>query len=147
MNAGGAGNVGDYSEQHFVDCGYNRTNVAYGCDGAALNAYVKWFQQKNPDLAKETDYPYKAERDTCQDYPAFSQGNNQDQGWSVCTFSKIMIPGVSISGGWWTYSGDEDLLQKLVYEYGAVITSLAAAGPWSQYGGGIFAGDIMTLSS
>ena len=54
--------------------------MAYGCDGAALNAYVKWFQQKNPDLAKETDYPYKAERDTCQEYPAFSQGNNQDQG-------------------------------------------------------------------
>lgn len=88
MNAGGAGNVGDYSEQHFVDCGYNRTNVAYGCDGAALNAYVKWFQQKNPDLAKETDYPYKAERDTCQEYPAFSQGNTQDQGWCVCTFIK-----------------------------------------------------------
>ena len=65
----------------------------------------------------------------------------------VCVHIYKITAGVSISGGWWTYSGDEELLKKLVYEYGAVITSLAAAGPWSQYGGGIFAGDIMTLSS
>ena len=54
----------------------------------------------------------------------------------------IIISGVAAVGGWWTYSGDEELLKKLVYEYGAVVTSLAAAGPWSQYGGGIFAGEI-----
>ena len=75
LTAGGAAGVGDYSEQHFVDCGYNRSNVAYGCDGAALNAYVKWFIQKDPDLASEEDYPYEAVRDSCQEYTPFSQGN------------------------------------------------------------------------
>ena len=59
MSVGGASAVGDYSEQQFVDCGYNRTNVAYGCDGAALNAYVKWFTQKNPDLAATSYRPDK----------------------------------------------------------------------------------------
>ena len=33
------------------------------------------------------------------------------------------------------------MLKQLVYEHGAVITSIAAAGPWSQYGGGIFGGE------
>ena len=74
-----ASNVGDYSEQHFVDCGYNRTNHAYGCDGAALNSYVKWFTQKNPDLASEENYPFKAVRNTCQQYTPFSQGNKHHQ--------------------------------------------------------------------
>ena len=60
-----------------------------------------------------------------------------------CIFITLcIITGVAAVGGWWTYSGDEELLKKLVYEYGAVVTSLAAAGPWSQYGGGIFAGEI-----
>ena len=64
-----------------MDCGYNRTNGAYGCDGAYLESYVKWFTQKNPDLAEESDYPYNAVRDSCQAYTPFSQGNRYKSSW------------------------------------------------------------------
>ena len=37
----------------------------------------------------------------------------------------------------WTGRGDEELMKKLVAEYGAVVTSVVAAGPFSQYGGGM----------
>ena len=37
----------------------------------------------------------------------------------------------------WTGRGDEELMKKLVAKYGAVVTSVVAAGPFSQYGGGI----------
>ena len=37
----------------------------------------------------------------------------------------------------WTGRGDEELMKKLVAKYGAVVTSVVAAGPFSQYGGGM----------
>ena len=37
--------------------------------------------------------------------------------------------------GYWTGDGTEDLLKKLVAENGAVMTGVAAAGPFSQYKG------------
>ena len=52
--------------------------MALGCDGALLNSYVKWIKQKNPDLASEENYPYKAETDTCQNYTPFYQGNRYE---------------------------------------------------------------------
>ena len=51
-----------------------RSNIVYGCDGAALNGYVKWFNQKSPSLASEKGYPYTAKRDTCQEYDPYFQG-------------------------------------------------------------------------
>ena len=51
-----------------------RSNIVYGCDGAALNGYVKWFNQKSPSLANEKEYPYTAKRDTCQQYDPYFQG-------------------------------------------------------------------------
>ena len=33
--AGGASKTGDYSEQHFVDCGYGYNGMINGCNGAA----------------------------------------------------------------------------------------------------------------
>ena len=41
--------------------------------------------------------------------------------------------GASITGGYWTEQGGEDLLKKLVAEHGAVMTGVAAAGPFSAY--------------
>jgi len=129
---GGAQQTGDYSEQQFLDCGFNRTNIAWGCEGAALESYVKWFQQKNPELANEKGYPYTSgstgtptkdthSDDTCQQYDPYFQG-------------------VSLTGGYWTRDADEDTMRKLVYEHGAVITSIDASQPWSQYKGGVFSG-------
>merc|ERR1719410_122731 len=34
-NIGGASKTGDYSEQHFVDCGYGYNGMINGCNGAA----------------------------------------------------------------------------------------------------------------
>merc|ERR1712119_37067 len=62
---------------------------------------------------------------------------------SVGTFgdySKQFYQGVDISGAYWTESGDEETLKKLVTKHGAVSTGVAAAGAFSQYKGGIFSG-------
>ena len=107
------GQFGDYSEQHFVDCAYDGLDVE-GCDGATLHGYAKWLKEKKPKLAHETTYPYKATRNTCPS-----------------TF-KEFFQGVSTSGAYWTEAGDEETLKKLVAAHGAVVTGVAAAGPFSQ---------------
>merc|ERR1711936_879684 len=115
------GTFGDYSEQHFVDCAYDGIDVS-GCNGASLHGYAKWLKEKKPKLAHETTYPYKAVKQTCS------------------TSYKQFYQGVDTSGAYWTESGDEATLKKLVAQHGAVVTGVAAAGPFSQYKGGIFAG-------
>jgi len=45
-----------------------------------------------------------------------------------------------VSGSYYTYGGDEELMKKLVYEHGAVVATVKAAGPFSSYGGGVFSG-------
>ena len=117
------GAIGDYSEQQFVDCGYDNEN-AFGCDGAAPHAYLKWASDNKVDLAHESQYPYLAEK------------------------SKLVCPanlpsynlGAKISGSVYTYSGDEELLKQLVYKHGAVVASVMSTGPFENYKGGIFAG-------
>ena len=65
----------------------------WGCEGAALESYVKWFQQKNPELANEKGYPYTSgstgtptkdthSDDTCQQYDPYFQGS---------TYSELII--------------------------------------------------------
>jgi len=121
-NIGGASKTGDYSEQHFVDCGYGYNGMINGCNGAAPHGYAAWLAAKKPDMASEAAYPYKQALGTCpSSYTKFFQG-------------------ASITGGYWTQQGGEDLLKKLVAEHGAVMTGVAAAGPFSAYKGGIFAG-------
>jgi len=114
------GKFGDYSEQHLVDCAYDNEHVG-GCKGASLHGYAKFLKEKEPKLAHETTYPYKAEVQTCRtNYKQFYQG-------------------VSTSGAYWTGNGDEETLKKLVVEHGAVLTGVSAAGPFTKYKGGIFA--------
>merc|ERR1711936_84603 len=115
------GTFGDYSEQHFVDCAFDG-DLVNGCNGAAPHGYAKWLKEKKPKLAHETTYPYKATKQSCS------------------TTYKQFYQGVDISGAYWTESGDEETLKKLVATHGAVVTGVAAAGPFSQYKGGIFAG-------
>merc|ERR1712168_331060 len=116
------GVFGDYSEQQLVDCAYHQ-HGANGCDGAAPHIYIKWADENKIRLAHESQYPYKNEETnyTCPSLPVYNQG-------------------VRISGSFYTYAGDEDLLKKLVYEHGAVVAGVKAAGPFGKYGGGIFEG-------
>merc|ERR1712183_1268189 len=115
------GTFGDYSEQHFVDCAFDGDSVN-GCNGAAPHGYAKWLKEKKPKLAHETTYPYKATKGSCS------------------TTYKQFYQGVDISGAYWTETGDEETLKKLVAKHGAVSTGVAAAGAFSQYKGGIFSG-------
>ena len=45
-----------------------------------------------------------------------------------------------MSKSYYTYDGNEDLLLKLVAEHGAAVTSVAAAGEFGRYAGGVFSG-------
>jgi len=117
------GVFGDYSEQQFVDCGFGQ-NGANGCNGAAPHAYAKWAGDRNDGLAHESSYPYLNTKPklTCPaSLPVYNQG-------------------AKVSGSYYTYSGDEDLLKKLVFEHGAVVATVKSKGPFGDYGGGVFSG-------
>eukprot|EP00088_Acartia_fossae_P054838 TRINITY_DN6332_c0_g2_i1.p1 TRINITY_DN6332_c0_g2~~TRINITY_DN6332_c0_g2_i1.p1 ORF type:complete len:228 (-),score=55.29 TRINITY_DN6332_c0_g2_i1:122-805(-) len=73
--------------------------------------------------AHESEYPYKNRK---TDY--------------TCKKTKPYKQGAKITGNFYTYQGDEELLKKMVYEHGAVVATVAAAGPFSRYKEGVFAG-------
>ena len=115
------GKFGDYSEQHFLDCGYGSPGI-YGCSGASSQGYASWLDSTRPKLAFEEDYPYKAKRGTCRDdFREFNQG-------------------AKVSGYYYTYRGDEETLKKLVVDHGAVYTSIKITKHFYPYKSGIFAG-------
>jgi len=118
------GVFGDYSEQQFVDCGYGQ-NGASGCNGAAPHAYVKWAKDNAAmGLFHESTYPYK---NTAPTYTCPSNVDSYNQGAGVSDY-------------YYTYSGDEETMKKLVAQHGAVVTSVNADGEFQNYGGGVFAG-------
>jgi len=117
------GVFGDYSEQQFVDCGYGQ-NGANGCNGASPHAYAKWAGDRNDGLAHESSYPYLNTKPNLycpSNLPVYNQG-------------------AKVSGSYYTYRGDEELMKKLVYEHGAVLAAVKSAGPFQDYGGGVFSG-------
>merc|ERR1711872_491198 len=117
------GVFGDYSEQQMVDCGYG-INGANACNGAAPHAYLKWAGDELVKFASEEQYPYAGSSPslTCPDnLPVFNQG-------------------AEISGSYFTYGGDEDLLKKLVYTHGSVLAGVYANYELQNYRGGIFSG-------
>merc|ERR1719245_120791 len=120
------GSAGDYSEQQLVDCGYNK-NGARGCNGAWTYSYLKTVADTSLGLTHESTYPYlnKNPKLTCPTVKAYNQG-------------------AKVTGSYFTYNGTEDLMMKLVAKHGAVVTSVAAAGPLSKYAGGVFAGCTST---
>jgi len=117
------GVFGDYSEQQLLDCGYDQYGAA-GCDGAPAFAYAKWADVSGTDLSHESQYAYKG-TETTLTCPSDLESYNQ---------------GVKLSGNYYTYSGDEETMKKLLYTHGAVGTAVKAAGEFSNYGGGVFAG-------
>merc|ERR1711973_269230 len=114
---------GDYSEQQLVDCGY-RQNGANGCNGAPPHAYAKWAGDTQLGLAHESQYPYL----------------NQNPKLYCPANIPVYNQGARISGSYYTYQGDEELMKKLVYEHGAVVSTIKSEGPFQDYKGGIFAG-------
>merc|ERR1712168_407788 len=116
------GVFGDYSEQQMADGGYG-INGAWACDGASPDAYLKWAGDNKIDFASEEQYPYTTSPTlNCPtDLPVFNQG-------------------AKVSGSYYTYSGDEELLKQQVYEHGSVLAGVFAGRNFSNYGGGIFAG-------
>merc|ERR1712168_905893 len=114
---------GDYSEQQLVDCGYGQ-NGANGCDGAPPHAYAKWAGDNKLELAHESQYPYLNTSPNLQcpaNLPVYNQG-------------------ARISGSYYTYSGDEELMKKLIYEHGAVLAGVKSTGPFQSYKSGVFSG-------
>merc|ERR1719219_2185157 len=116
------GVFGDYSEQQMVDCAYGDKNGAWGCGGAYPHAYNKWAGDNKVEFASEDDYPYTARLGTC---PSEITPLNQ---------------GAKINGSYFTYSGNEELLKKVVYENGAALVAIHVNGGLQSYGGGIYSG-------
>merc|ERR550539_272208 len=115
------GVFGDYSEQQYLDCGFGQ-NGANGCNGAAPHAYLKWTSDNGIRPCHESQYPYQGVRASCPaNLPVYNQG-------------------VRISGVHYTYQGDEELMKRMVYEHGAVVSGVKSEGPFQSYGGGVFAG-------
>ena len=116
------GELGDFSEQQFLDCGYGYYG-ANACDGAAPHSYLYYADVNALELTHESTYPY------LDDAPLLT-----------CPTTEPYNTGAKIVGNYYSYSGDEEKLKALVAEHGAVVTGVAAAGPFSNYGGGIFSG-------
>jgi len=131
------GKFGDYSEQLLVDCGYGYQNLNNGCKGAMPHGYAKWLVDQKPKLSSETDYPYtdannvawntmltETDPKTCKKpYKPFSQG---------AVLNNYFVTG----------SGDEETLKRLVYEHGAVLTTIKAHSGFANYRGGIYEGCV-----
>merc|ERR1712061_424511 len=122
MKKASGGKLADFSEQQIIDCGYGK-NGARGCNGAHTSAYVKYVADTSLALTHESTYPYlnKAPKLTCPTVKAYNTG-------------------AKVVKSYFTYSGDETKLKALVAEHGAVVTAVAAAGPFSNYAGGVFSG-------
>merc|ERR1712055_261175 len=115
------GVFGDYSEQQMVDCGYH-IDGAYACDGAVPHVYLKRAGDNQIKFANESQYPYTASLSQCPDNPpVFNQG-------------------AQISGSYYTYNGDEELLKKMVYTHGSVLACVHVNREMQLYKGGIFSG-------
>jgi len=117
------GVIGDYAEQEFIDCAYG-INGANGCNGAPSMAYLKWVTDNQKDLAHESQYPYL----------------NLSPKLKCANPMPVYRQGAKVNATYYTYSANETLLQQLVYTYGAVVTTVKAAGPFQLYKGGVFAG-------
>nr|AKO90287.1 cathepsin-like protein 1 [Tigriopus japonicus] len=129
----------DLSEQSLLDCAYNPSNYANGCHGASIGAYST-FLASNLDgkLPHELVDPYlnTNPRLQCPNEPSFNTGAKVTQ--------KIV-----------SYGCDEATMEKLIVQYGMVITSLfagnhtetAVQSGFSNYGGGVFDGCPSKFSS
>lgn len=115
----------DLSEQEALECGYDPPEVN-GCDGALPDSYITWIINRGGYMSDELNLQYNSAKLTHE-----------------CP-SDILVddePGVKITGEISAYDVDEEAIKKLVYNTGAVQTSIAASDDsFKQYSGGIYDG-------
>jgi len=118
-----SGEFGDYSEQQLVDCAYRAYDGygPFGCKGAWIDSYLRWIVDNKIRLASEDQYPYKSVREECP------------------IESPEVLQETVINDYYFTTQGDEELLKKLVYEHGAVVTTVHVNWAFQNYGGGVLA--------
>jgi len=118
------GLLDDYSEQQMIDCAYGN-HGANACNGASsLDSYLKWTAENDGELAHESIYPYLDMKPNLV-CPIL---DNHNRGAKLTKYSYIG-------------DGNEELLKSLVFEHGAVLTSVhvnTSKDLWSKYGGDIF---------
>merc|ERR1712183_471480 len=88
--------------------------------GSYTYAYGKWIVDKKRKLTSEKNYPYLGS------HPKYT-----------CPREKPFNLGAQIDDTFYTHKGDENMLKKLVYKFGAVIIALHAGSDFSYFGGGI----------
>ena len=110
----------DLSEQEALECGYDPPEVN-GCDGALPDSYITWIINRGGYMSDELNLQYNSAKLTHE-----------------CP-SDILVddePGVKITGEISAYDVDEEAIKKLVYNTGAVQTSIAASDDsFKQYSG------------
>ena len=111
--------------QEALECGYDPPEVK-GCDGALPDSYVQWIIKKGGYMSDELNFPYRPSKLT-----------------HTCPTDMLQDDkaGVKITGELFVYDVDEELLKRLVYNNGAVQTSIAARDDsFKHYTGGIYDG-------
>lgn len=110
----------DISEQQLVDCGYNPSKGANGCNGAWLSAYPKFIAGKQ--VSHEYAYPY---------------ANTQPK--LTCQNKGYWNPGAKIDEAIVDYNCDDTKIMQLVYQYGSAVIGLYAGDHgWENYVSGVF---------
>ena len=111
--------------QEALECGYDPPEVK-GCDGALPDSYVQWIIKKGGYMSDELNFPYRPSKLT---HTCPTETLQDDKA------------GVKITGELFVYDVDEELLKRLVYNNGAVQTSIAARDDsFKHYTGGIYDG-------
>ena len=112
------GKLADYAEQELLDYGYDHYH-AKGCDGAQIYAYFKWLAKNKRKPMHEKDFPY------------FHNLH------FYCPAQKPYNIGAKIKDAHHTFTGNEEMLKKLVAKHGAVVVTIAVWGDFEGYAGGV----------
>ena len=87
-------------------------------------------------LTHESTYPYKAAVASCPSVDTYNQA------WriywatvNICECGGV-LQGAVVTGNQYTYQGTEELLEQMVAEHGAAVSSLATDGNFMDYAGG-----------
>jgi len=120
---GGKLSTYDISEQHLIDCAYQKPNAdagANGCNGAPAVAYPRWVVNKK--LLHETTYGYVAAAST----------------YKCPTDKSYWKPGAKVTAYGQDYQCSDSKLQKLIMAYGSAMTGIHASTSLSNYKSGVY---------
>lgn len=121
-NNGGKSAGLDLSEQYLIDCGFNGKSMN-GCNGATPEAFGSLLVNK---LGGETPHEYY--------YPYL----NTKPKLTCPAGLPIFHAGAKVTSNVYTYSCNDTYLKQLVYQYGAVVSTIYAGTSFNNYAGGIY---------